>query len=160
MNFDGSDYERAAITAFREAADRLEQFVILDEWGAGPSIEFLCPRGHSLKRYRVERGTDGLRLMALPGLSSRRRGAVAKDASPFRARRVCEVPGCPNLLPCDVHPQQSEEVHDLRTGLTCVRCRPRWEDAYTTARLLKVYGVAVQLGYDSIPVNLTTPRTS
>ena len=158
--FDKFAYERDQEEKSRQAGDRLRNLVTFDEFNLGPAVEFLCPKGHSLKRYRAELTGDEVVLVSLPG-ESPMAGPVASDGSPWRGGgHVCDMPGCPEVVDhpgaCAAHGgRAAERVHHVRTRLKCRRCS--WEDGITTARLLKVYGTAVHLGLVSIPISGSAP---
>ena len=156
--FDGHQYEREQSARYKQVVAQLREFVPIDAYGNGPAVEFVCPSGrHGLKRYRVTEHHDetGLYLQPLPGESAAA-GPVASEDSPWGAgKHVCDEVGCPTLIDhighCDEHGgRRAEFVHHVRTRFKCRACR--WSDAFTTARLLQVYGMAVHLGVDSIPV--------
>lgn len=161
MNFDAAQYEERQNRLAREAASQLRPLIELDQWGSGPTVEFLCPKQHSLKRYRAEEQHETLILAPLPG-DAGHRGPVATNGSPWtKGKSPCLEPGCGALVPasrggtCDAHGGRAEErVHEVRTRFAC-RCG--WSDSFTLARLIKVYGFAVALGLDRVPVTLSAP---
>ena len=154
--FDGRAYEDGQNAKTRAAGERLRSLVTLDEWGYGPPVEFLCPKGHSLKSYRVEAHSDTLLLAPLPGQAAKA-GPTVSNGSPWtRGQGVCSESGCPQRLPCDQHPQQPEQLHHVRSQFHCRRCPgDGWSDEFTMARLLKIYGVAVLTRRSSVPITLS-----
>lgn len=131
----------------------------LDEFGRGPAITLLCPSGHKLLPVQVNDDGDKLTLRALPG-TIRNSGAVTSNGEPFGANRthMCPKDDCGKLVTsagnsyCDEHGGPVEWIGTVRTVFTCRAPNCTFTQALTTARLLKLYGLAVALNRDSIPV--------
>lgn len=158
--FDASRWEAAQSKQQYELRDKLRRIVgeAALSSGSAPVVQFTCPKGHGLRRWRLdEDGNGDLFLSPLPG-EARRSGTITEDAFPRsrpRPRTVCDEPGCGTTIEngpgfCDVHGGRRAEFITTRTRFTCRRHGCNWTDELTLSRLIKLYGVAVSLGHDQI----------
>lgn len=169
-DFDGYTYERerndqAAAVAMR-VLELLEERHI--EPDRAPLLRMDCPLGHKLGRYRLAGWEDdgGRRLSLEPVSEEAAPAGVAHRNSPFKqGRTACLVPGCPELVDhdgyCEGHGGRPVQTLDhLRTEWTCRLASCGWHGPVTRAQLLRVYGMALVLGADRMPVTgkPATPR--
>lgn len=160
-DFDPHTWERTESERWEATSAKLIELLGLEVIPAGqsPVVEFTCPRGHGLRRWRAEIDhRDLVHLEALPGVA-KKSGPITTGAHPGQGsdrRGVCAQSGCPVLVRgadyCPDHGGRAiEAISTTRTRFECPQCP--WSDELRRSRLLQLYGVAVALGHDSIALS-------
>lgn len=168
MTFDSHAYEREQMVRQQEASKTIREMAAwreqVDEYGRGLVVLLLCPKGHGLIRIMVsDPPRDSLVVTPVVDQPVRAAGAVTRRAEPWiHVKGTCVEPGCPNPVDrigrCADHGGRAlEEIGGVRTEFRCRQCR-RVVGEVTTARLLQLYGLALKLGLDSIPIADTPER--
>lgn len=160
-DFDAAAWEREESERWNSTSEKLLEiigFEVLRD-GVAPVVEFTCPRGHGLRRWRAEVDHhDDVFLEALPGLA-KKSGPITRNAFPGRMgdrAGVCAEPGCGTLVRgtdfCAEHGGGTiESAPSARTNFSCPQCS--WSDDIRLSRLLKLYGLAVALGHTTMSLS-------